>query len=151
MMALLAGCASVGGGKTVTPGNWISVQRGDTLGELARQAGVPLERLQRFNPGVQARSLAIGQRLLIPTLQERAPYGGPYRYQVRPGDTYTAIARHFRTRTSRLTSGNPSVNAASLRVGQLIKIPLSDSSASTSVASRPSSSATPAPRRAAPS
>ncbi|RAR60263.1 LysM domain-containing protein [Onishia taeanensis] len=138
---LMAGCASHGGwNQSVTPGNWVSVKRGDTLGELANQAGVPLKRLQRFNPGVQARSLAIGQRLLIPTHQERAPYGGPYRYQVRPGDTYTAIARHFGTRASRLSAGNPGTSASSLRVGQLIKVPLNGGSASSSVASRSSGS-----------
>ncbi|WP_192034302.1 M23 family metallopeptidase [Halomonas sp. YLGW01] len=141
VLVLLAGCASSGGwGQPVTPGNWISVQRGDTLGELARQADVPLKRLQRFNPGVEARSLAIGQRLLIPTQQERAPHGGPYRYQVRPGDTYSAIARHFRTRSSRLSAANPGVDASSLRVGQLIQVPLRDVSPTRRVASRPSSS-----------
>ena len=156
LLVLLAGCAGSGGfGQSVTPGNWISVQRGDTLGVLASQAGVPLKRLQRFNPGVEARSLAIGQRLLIPTLQERAPYGGPYRYQVRPGDTYTAIARHFGTRASRLTAGNPDVRASSLRVGQLIRVPLDDKSSPRRVASgssSPSSGARPASeqRRPAP-
>lgn len=148
---LLTGCASHGGwNQSVTPGNWISIKRGDTLGELAKQAGVPLERLQRFNPGVRARSLAIGQRLLIPTHQERAPYGGPYRYQVRPGDTYSAIARHFGTRVSRLSAGNPGTSASSLRVGQLIKVPLSGSGASSGVASRSSSSSSSASSRPSP-
>ncbi|BBI51316.1 hypothetical protein HORIV_37370 [Vreelandella olivaria] len=73
----------------------MQVQRGDTLGKLAARANVPLERLERFNPGVNARRLEIGQRLLIPTQQERAPSGGPYRYQIRPGDTFSSIARHF--------------------------------------------------------
>ncbi|WP_168013028.1 LysM peptidoglycan-binding domain-containing protein [Halomonas salinarum] len=153
---LLVGCAGHGGwNQSVTPGNWISVKRGDTLGELASQAGVPLERLQRFNPGVKARSLAIGQRLLIPTHQERAPYGGPYRYQVRPGDTYAGIARHFGTRTRRLSAGNPGISASSLRVGQLIQVPMNDAnvsrSASSGASSSSRSSASSTQKRSAPS
>lgn len=48
-------------------GSWVEIQRGDTLGQLAKRANVPLERLQRFNPGVKARHLVVGQRLLVPT------------------------------------------------------------------------------------
>ncbi|WP_428250413.1 LysM peptidoglycan-binding domain-containing protein [Halomonas sp.] len=113
-------------------GGWVIVQRGDTLGGLAREAGVPLERLQRFNPGVDSRRLAVGQRLLMPTHRERAPSGGPYRYQVRPGDTYSSIARRFKTRASRLQAANPGVAPTRLAVGQLISVPLGESpSAST--------------------
>ncbi|MYL23988.1 LysM peptidoglycan-binding domain-containing protein [Halomonas alkaliantarctica] len=111
-------------------GNWISVQRGDTLGALARRANVPLERLQRFNPSADPRRLAVGQKLLIPTQQERAPSGGPYRYQVRPGDTYTAIARHFGTQSAHIQRANSGVSPTALRVGQVISVPLNGGSAS---------------------
>ncbi len=105
-------------------GHWVVVQRGDTLGEIAQRGGVPLARLQRFNPDVDARRLAVGQRLLMPTHQERAPSGGPYRYQIRPGDTYSSIARRFGTRASRIQSANPGTEPTALRVGQVIQVPL---------------------------
>lgn len=144
---LLAGCAGQGASPTSSQrsasvagssiaGDWISVQRGDTLGSIARRAGVPLLRLQRFNPGVDARHLAVGQRLLVPSHQERAPSGGPYRYQIRHGDTYSAVARRFGTTAQRIQSANPGVRATDLKVGQVIQVPL----ASRSVASRSSSS-----------
>ncbi|MFY0990312.1 LysM peptidoglycan-binding domain-containing protein [Halomonas sp. C05BenzN] len=130
---LLAACAGRGGEverhhDTGMAGNWVTVQRGDTLGALARRGGVPLERLQRFNPGVDPRRLAVGQRLLMPTHQERAPSGGPYRYQVRPGDTYAGIARRFNTRASRIQAANPGVEPTALRIGQILQVPLTGGS-----------------------
>ncbi|MGC3872374.1 LysM peptidoglycan-binding domain-containing protein [Halomonas sp. GXIMD04776] len=129
-LILLNGCAS---SPSTTwrgaplAGNWITIQRGDTLGAIARRADVPLVRLQRFNPGVDARRLAVGQRILVPSKNERAPSGGPYRYQVRPGDTYSSIARRFGTTVGRIQTANRSTNPASLRVGQLLQVPLSGS------------------------
>jgi murein DD-endopeptidase MepM/ murein hydrolase activator NlpD len=134
LLCLLAGCAADPTNATRDKaastnaaslgGHWVSIQRGDTLGVLAKRTGVPLVRLKRFNPGVRARHLEVGQRILVPTRRERAPSGGPYRYQIRPGDTYAGIARHFGSRASRLQTANPSASANALRVGQLIQVPL---------------------------
>lgn len=125
-------------------GHWVEVQRGDTLGQLATRANVPLERLERFNPGIDARRLNVGQRLLIPTQQERAPSGGPYRYQIRAGDTYSSIARHFNTTAGRIQGANPGTSATALRVGQIVSIPLSSSAARTTATASSGSSSRPA-------
>jgi len=148
VLLMLAGCAAspdaaMQRNDHATAGNWVSVQRGDTLGELARRGGVPLERLQRFNPGVDSRNLAVGQRLLMPTHNERAPANGPYRYQIRPGDTYSSIARRFNTRASRVQAANPGLSATALKVGQIIEVPLGGSGY-TRRASSSGSQATPA-------
>ncbi|WP_017430310.1 LysM peptidoglycan-binding domain-containing protein [Vreelandella jeotgali] len=134
LLALLAGCSAreiqstrTDAGANQLSGYWVSIQRGDTLGSLAQRAEVPLVRLKRFNPGVQARHLAVGQRILVPTQRERAPSGGPYRYQIRPGDTYTGIARHFNTRAGRLEAANPGTPASDLGIGRLIQIPVGTS------------------------
>lgn len=132
-------------------GDWVQVQRGDTLGQMAARANVPLERLQRFNPSVDARRLEVGQRLLLPTQQERAPSGGPYRYQIRPGDTFSGIARHFGTTSGRIQSANPGTTPTSLRVGQVISVPLSGSAAASSASSSSAPSASASPSAAAPS
>jgi len=129
LLTLLGGCAGGPGGSSwrsggVVAGNWFTIGRGDTLGEIARQAGVPLVRLQRFNPGVEARHLAIGQRILVPSRRERAPSGGPYRYQIRPGDTYYSVARYFGTTAGRIQAANHSLDPSDLNIGQLIKVPL---------------------------
>ncbi len=128
---VLGGCAAqpypTVSGAAPLAGNWVSIRPGDTLGELARRADVPLLRLQRFNPGVKPRQLRVGQRILIPTQRERAPGGGPYRYQVRPGDTYSAVARLFGTTPARIQATNSGLAANRLKVGQLIQVPLSGS------------------------
>ncbi|TVP45047.1 MAG: M23 family metallopeptidase [Halomonas sp.] len=132
-------------------GDWVQVQRGDTLGQLAARANVPLERLQRFNPGVDARRLEVGQRLLIPTQQERAPSGGPYRYQIRPGDTFSSIARHFGSTSGRIQSANPGTSPTGLRVGQVISVPLSGSAAPRAASTGSASQPAAAPTASAPS
>ena len=104
------------------------IQSGDTLGEIAQRVNVPVERLQRFNPSVDPRRLIVGQSLLIPFQQERAPSAGPYRYQIRPGDTFAAIARHFGTRTQDIINANPGISPTALRIGQLVSVPLSGGS-----------------------
>jgi len=146
---LLIGCAGRGGEAppdSALAGAWITIQRGDTLGAIARRAGVPLVRLERFNPGVDARRLAVGQRLLVPGQDERAPSGGPYRYRVRPGDTYSAIARRFGASSQRLQAANPDLPPTRLAVGQLIEVPLGAATAATR-ASSPAASAKPAGKR----
>ncbi len=142
----LSGCASSPSMTWRGPqaGNWVTIQRGDTLGAIARRADIPLVRLQRFNPRVDARRLAIGQRILIPSKNERAPSGGPYRYQVRPGDTYSNIARHFGTRTDRIQAANRSADPSRLRVGQLVQVPLKGRSRAGSTVAASKSSSRPA-------
>jgi LysM repeat protein len=41
------------------------VKRGDTLGEIATRTGVPVERLQELNPGLDQFSLVAGQRIKL--------------------------------------------------------------------------------------
>jgi LysM repeat protein len=41
------------------------VKRGDTLGGIADKTGVPVERLQELNPGIDQFSLVAGQRIKL--------------------------------------------------------------------------------------
>lgn len=62
LASVLTGCASsapsssqrvpAASSASAIGGNWVEVRRGDTLGQLAARADVPLERLERFNPGL---------------------------------------------------------------------------------------------------
>ncbi|ERL52812.1 hypothetical protein BJB45_16165 [Halomonas huangheensis] len=148
---ILAGCANqsshppssgqaISSSSASISGNWVTIQRGDTLGSIASRAGVPLVRLERFNPGIDSRHLAVGQRVLVPGQRERAPSGGPYRYQVRAGDTYSSIARYFNSNPQRIQNANPGVKATDMRVGQLIQVPLNSTRATASSSGATSSS-----------
>lgn len=44
----------------------VSVRRGDTMYGIAKQRGIALARLRAANPGVNPRSLKVGQRLTLP-------------------------------------------------------------------------------------
>ncbi|WP_158773297.1 LysM peptidoglycan-binding domain-containing protein [Cobetia sp. L2A1] len=119
----LSGCAT--GSYSGSPaGQWVTIQQGDTLGKIARDADIPLLRLTRFNPGVKIRDLKVGQRILVPTASERAPSGGPYRYQLRPGDTYSKVGRYFGASPQRILAANTGLNPNDLKVGVLISVPL---------------------------
>ncbi|TVU68738.1 MULTISPECIES: LysM peptidoglycan-binding domain-containing protein [Cobetia] len=119
----LGGCAT--GSYSGSPaGQWVTIQQGDTLGKIARDADIPLLRLTRFNPGVKIRDLKVGQRILVPTASERAPSGGPYRYQMRPGDTYSKVGRYFAASPQRIQAANTGLNPNDLKVGTLISVPL---------------------------
>ncbi|MFC0268447.1 LysM peptidoglycan-binding domain-containing protein [Kushneria aurantia] len=134
LLVLLAGCASAprGGGSSIGPApqGYTTVRAGDTLSAIAARAGIPLLRLERFNPAVDARDLAIGQRLMLPDQSERAPGNGQYRYRVRAGDTASDIARHFGTSVSRITAANSGLDADRLRIGQMLTVPVGSASAS---------------------
>jgi membrane-bound lytic murein transglycosylase D len=96
---------------------WVQhvVRRGDTLGEIAQLYGVSVSAIRAANPGVRARQLRIGQRLVIPkagrlpryasapTVRRSTPVrvspqppDGPYiTYRVQRGDSLWAIAKAY--------------------------------------------------------
>lgn len=96
---------------------WVQhvVRRGDTLSEIAGLYGVSVSAIRAANPGVKARQLRIGQRLIIPragrlpryasaptvsrstpTRVTPQPPAGPYiTYRVQSGDSLWAIAKRY--------------------------------------------------------
>jgi len=48
--------------------NTYTIQRGDTLSAVAARANVPLGALLDANPGVNPRALAVGQRIVVPSM-----------------------------------------------------------------------------------
>jgi membrane-bound lytic murein transglycosylase D len=91
------------------------VRRGDTLGEIAGLYGVSVSAIRAANPGVRARELRIGQRLIIPRagrlpryasattvrrsvpvrVEPRPPQGPYITYRVQTGDSLWAIAKRY--------------------------------------------------------
>lgn len=114
------------------------VQRGDTLGAIARRYGVSVSTLSQAN-GLGKRSfIRAGQQLRIPPrsggrpMKVAAPIAGAAAggdgvtyllHQVRPGQTLTSIARQYRTTIDSLRQLNDIGEGAILQAGAKLKVP----------------------------
>ncbi|MDR0525827.1 MAG: LysM peptidoglycan-binding domain-containing protein [Spirochaetaceae bacterium] len=109
-----------------------TVASGDTLSEIAQHFGVSVDTILKNNPGLQARYLKIGTRLLIPAYKDVGPYrpvqrtvpvsGGAGTYTVKPGDTLWSIARAYKTTPETLARLNSMKLNDVLRVGKQLKL-----------------------------
>lgn len=114
------------------------VRSGDTLGGIAAKHRVSITTLKRAN-GIKGSSIRAGQTLKIPQIT-----GGTYAststsnsnktatrssstYKVRSGDTLGGIAEKHGVRLSSLKSAN-NISGSTIRKGQTLKIPGSNSS-----------------------
>lgn len=108
--------------------NTYKVASGDTIGNIADRHGVSTSELLRANGIRDARSLQVGRTLVIPArgkgarTAQRAPAAAKT-HTVRQGDTLYSIARRYNVTVNALTSANAIRNAASIRIGQKLKIP----------------------------
>jgi lysozyme len=93
-----------------------TVQRGDTMKNIAARLGISLDALVKANPQVVNINLIfIGQRLNVPA--------GISSYVVVRGDTLRKIADRFGTTLNKLLLANPSIrNPNLIFVGQIIKL-----------------------------
>jgi membrane-bound lytic murein transglycosylase D len=118
------------------------VRKGDTPGALARRYGVRSDDILRYNKVKNARSLRVGQNLLIPltpeaaemslaeqreTLREDAPAaktksGGTKSYTVRSGDSLWKIAKRFKVTEKQLRSWNGLGSKSGLKPGQKLLV-----------------------------
>jgi membrane-bound lytic murein transglycosylase D len=98
-------------------------QRGETLGTIAKRFELSIAELKRMN-GIPAASWRLPATLVVP-LESEASVGGTKLplmdvHRVKPGDTLSAIAAHYRVRLADLKRWNPA--AGVLQVGQKIYI-----------------------------
>ncbi|HAP42821.1 MAG TPA: lytic transglycosylase [Spirochaetaceae bacterium] len=109
------------------------VKSGDTLSAIARHYGVSLTMIGRLNPGLRPDLIRIGQRLVIPALNDRTPYpGAPVAsgqvfggtYLVQTGDSLWSIAQRFTIAVERLASQNQLTLNSILREGMQLDVPI---------------------------
>ncbi len=140
------------------------VVKGDTPAALARRYGVRTDDLLRFNKVRDARSLRVGQNLLIPlnpeagrmalaelreALRDDAPAGRPGKgtaqsYTVRPGDSLWKIAKRYEVTEQQLRSWNQLGTRSVLRVGQKLTVQGGSKAAAATAASKSKGTSQPA-------
>jgi LysM repeat protein len=92
------------------------VQRGDTLGEIARDHGVSLEALLAVNPQISNPDrIRVGQTVNLPSAD--------HSYTVRSGDTLSAIAARNGVSVDQLARANQIDNPNMIFVGDVLRMP----------------------------
>ncbi len=100
-----------------------TIRSGDTLAALARRFSVSVAALQAANPGIDPRSLRVGQIICIPPRPSLECPGG-FIYVIQAGDNLFALANRFRVPLQDLLDANPQLeDPARLTVGENICIP----------------------------
>lgn len=122
-----------------TPSTEHTVVKGDTGAGIAKKYGMGWKAIEAANPGVDARRLKLGQKLIIPAKSVTAapaaaadavaaPAGGGAstagadKYTVKSGDTLAKIAKSHGVTVKALQSAN-GLKLTSIKVGQKLKIP----------------------------
>jgi membrane-bound lytic murein transglycosylase D len=105
-----------------------SVKKGETPAAIARQYGVNLADLLKWNPNAQDGQLSIGEELKIYT-QNTAKGSSANEgktslksYSVRQGDTAFSIAKKFGITLQQLLKLNPGMRENNLSVGQRLRV-----------------------------
>jgi membrane-bound lytic murein transglycosylase D len=108
-----------------------AVGRRETVGSIARRYRVTEREIRALNPGLGSGALAVGSTVRIPgtvrvqrlvTDDQRQPERRGSVHRVRPGETLSSIAEHYRTTTAHLAAMNGISRHAKLRVGQRLVV-----------------------------
>jgi LysM repeat protein len=97
-----------------------TVQAGENLYRIAKRYGVTVEAIMAANGIADARSLKVGQVLLIPVGGGTTGTGA---YIVQPGDTLYSIAKRFGTTVEILAALNDLAPPYTIKVGQSLVVP----------------------------
>jgi len=112
-----------------------TIVRGDTFSSVAKHFGVSVKAVENANPNVDPVKLKIGQKIQIPAPTSTAPMtsavpaadmntAAGQTYKVKSGDTLIKIAKEFGTTVKALQSENNLGTSTSIKVGQVLKIPV---------------------------
>lgn len=93
-----------------------TVKSGDTLAEISRLFGVPINRIAADNQLQNLSQLAVGQNLLIMTNE--------IRYILQQGQTLYSVSQEYGVPLEVLLEANPDLNPISLRAGDTVIIPV---------------------------
>jgi len=111
-----------------------TIRSGDTLSALSRHYGVGVEQILNVNPGLKARYLQLGARIVVPAFKEVGPYerersAAPAlsfdgTHLVKKGETLWAIALAYDVDPEALAQANGMDLSTILREGKVLKTPI---------------------------
>ena len=106
----------------------ITVKRGDTLSQIAIKYNTTVQKLVELNEINNPNLIYIGQKLLVPVVDENNEENGEYvesyqRYYVKKGDTLSQIALNYKTTVNKIVSLNNINNPNLIFIGQKLIIP----------------------------
>ncbi|BCG60487.1 LysM peptidoglycan-binding domain-containing protein [Paenibacillus sp. URB8-2] len=103
------------------------VKQGDTLYELSKKYGVPLDKLIEANPQIaNPEVLAIGDKVKIPSVPVPVPDGGElfHKHTVMQGDTLWKLSKAWGIQLKDIIQANPQLkNPDVLKIGDIVNIP----------------------------
>jgi LysM repeat protein len=99
------------------------VQRGDTIGGVARRYGISQQQLIDAN-GLTNGMIYVGQRLLlVPAGPSSTSTGGSSTHTVSRGETLSGIAQRYGTTVRAITQANKIADPDTVRIGTVLTIP----------------------------
>ena len=104
------------------------VRSGETLSGIAQGRGTTVAELVRLNNIVDANVIRVGQSLRLPTGSTNnttSSTSNPSTHTVRSGETLSGIAQVYKTTVAELQRLNNISNVNLIRVGQVLKLPSS--------------------------
>jgi LysM repeat protein len=117
---------------TLSGPSWYIVEEGDTLSGIAVKFNTDLIVLLNMNPGIDANTIKVGDKIIIPapntTMDTATPippdWRGTIEYTIASGDTLAAIAIKFNSTVQKIMELNKIQNANDIQAGDVIKVPV---------------------------
>lgn len=107
------------------PPYW-TVKAGDTFARISARTGVPVAKLQAYNPNIDPFALQPGERLLLwpspPKPHHKPKPPGPMFWTVKPGESFGSIAAATKIDITKLEELNSKLAAGSLQPGDRVRL-----------------------------
>ncbi len=98
-----------------------TVKSGDDIAAVSRMFGIPASRILADNALSRPNDLVVGQHLII--------MSNSMRHVIEEGQTMYSLSREFEVPLDELLAANPDVNPIALHVGDVVNIPIGETTA----------------------
>ncbi len=100
-----------------------SLKKGETIYSLSRRYNIPVEEIEKANPGMKLSNLPVGQIILIPKLKSLYSEEDFYLHKVRRKETIYSLSKRYGVSEEEIIKYNSELKWGNLKTGQVIRIP----------------------------